>query len=350
MLLPGFSPEAQRKLLGAHAVIVGCGALGCAIADTFARAGVGTLTLIDRDVVELTNLQRQTLFTEADAREGLPKAEAARRRLAAINSDLTVHTHVADFNAANADRLLFSHSVSPPLISPSLLLDGTDNFETRYLLNDLAVKHGLPYIYAGAVGTHALQAAILPGRTACLRCLFPDPPAPGSQPTCDTAGVLGPIIHVAAAHQCTDALKLLIGRDDLLPHTLLEIDLWANTQRSLDLGPPRPDCPCCAQRRFDFLNSPRADLATLCGQDAIQVLPPTEATLDLAAMHARLIPHGDFRAVGGLLLRGALAREPGDTPGSPLIGLTLFADARAVFKGTTNPTRARSLYARYIGA
>ncbi len=344
LLLAGFGEAEQHRLLDAHAAIIGCGALGCAIADTLARAGVGTLTLIDRDLVELTNLQRQTLFTEADARENLPKPEAARRRLAAVNSEITLRACTLDFNPQSAERVLFS---SEP--APSVLLDATDNFETRYLLNDLAVKQGIPYIYAGAVGTRCLQAAILPGDTACLRCLFPDPPAPGSQPTCDTAGVLAPIIQIAAANQCADALKLLIGRPDLLPRALLDIDLWTNTSRRVELGPPRPDCPCCALRRFDFLNAPRADLATLCGQDAIQILPASETTLDLAAMRQRLSPHGDFTQLGPLLLRGTLNHERADPPGES-VHLTLFPDARAIFKGTTNPTRARALYAKYIGA
>jgi molybdopterin-synthase adenylyltransferase len=345
MLLPAIGEEGQLRLRASHAVIVGCGALGCTIADLLARAGVGKLTLIDRDVVELTNLQRQTLFDESDAREGLPKSEAARRRLARVNSRIHVEAVIADFNSSNAERLLTS---SPgPSVPPSLLLDGTDNFDTRYLLNDLAVKRNLPYLYAGVVGTHGLQATILPGRAACLRCLFPDPPVAGTQPTCDTAGVLGPAIAIAAACQATDAIKLLLGKEELLSGTLLEFDLWSNHRRSIDLGPPRPECPCCGERRFEFLDAVRPPLTSLCGQDAVQVLPPGETRLDLAGLRERLAPHGEFTVLGDLLLRGTLAHEVLD---GRRIGLTLFTDGRAIIQGTIDPSRARAIYARYIGA
>jgi molybdopterin/thiamine biosynthesis adenylyltransferase len=363
-LLPGFGPQAQERLARAHAAIIGCGALGCTIADHLARAGVGMLTVVDRDIVEITNLHRQSLFTEADARDGIPKAEAAARRLRAVNSGAVIRAVTADLGSESAERLLGlsgpsrSAGAGPDsLAPPALLLDATDNFETRFLLNDLAVKHALPLLYAGAVGTRAMQATFLPGHTACLRCLF-DPPAPGAHPTCETAGILAPVAAIAASLQAVDALKLLIGRPDLLSHTLIDFDPWNNTRRRIDLGPPRPGCPACDVRRFELLGAP-AQPASLCGQNAIQVPGPAAranhpggARLDLQAIRERLASHGDFALLGSLLLRGELTYEPSDrTAGaaSPRIHLTLFPDGRAIFTGTTDAARARSLYARYIG-
>jgi adenylyltransferase/sulfurtransferase len=351
MLLPGIGEEGQRRLLASHAVVVGCGALGCAIGDLLARAGVGTLTLIDRDVVEWTNLQRQTLFDERDAVEGMPKAEAARRRLAAVNSGITINAFVADVTAANAESL-----IAPPpghSVTPSLLLDGTDNFETRYLLNDLAVKRGVPYVYGGAVGTHGMQMSILPGRTACLRCLFEEPPPAGTTVTCDTVGVLGPLISMVAASEAADAIKILAGLPDQVPAGLLDVDLWGNEVRRLAVGGPRAECPCCGRRQFEFLSGARAaGPASLCGQDAVQIAAPAGAErIDLEVLAARLAPHGPFKALGRFLVRGTLAHERGDgsrADGAP-IELTVFADGRAIVKGTTRPEIARSIYARYVG-
>ena len=213
-LLPDFGNEGQARLSSSHALVVGCGALGCAAADTLTRAGVGRLTIVDRDVVELTNLQRQVLFDESDAAEGLPKAEAARRRLAAINSCVTIHALVQDFNHRTAPRIAGLAGAAPT--PPDVILDGTDNFETRLVINDLAVKHGIPYVYAGAVGTKGMQMTVLPpalgGGPPCLRCLVDRPPAPGVLPTCDTAGVLGPVISIVSGVQAAEALKILVGR------------------------------------------------------------------------------------------------------------------------------------------
>jgi molybdopterin-synthase adenylyltransferase len=346
MLLPEFGPEAQARLAAGHAVVVGCGALGCSIADQLARAGVGRLTLIDRDVVEISNLQRQVLFDEADAAEGIPKAEAARRRLSRVNSAIGIDAHIADLNAGNAERLLFGSSCA----APTVLLDGTDNFETRYLLNDLAVKHRVAYLYGGVVGSRGMQATFiprgLPGETACLRCLFDEIPAPGTAPTCDTAGVLGPVVSIIAACQAADALKVLIGRGDRLSGTLLEMDLWSNHRRRLELGGPRAECPCCGQGRFIFLDASHAPTAALCGQDAVQVHPAGEVRLDLGVIAERLANHGEFRSVGNLLLRGEFSHERGE---GGRLELTVFGDGRAIVKGTTRPELARSIYARYIG-
>lgn len=348
MLLAGIGRAGQERLLAAHAAIIGCGALGCASADLLARAGVGTITLIDRDIVELTNLQRQTLFDERDVAEGMPKAEAARRRLAGVNSGISINAAVADLNPSNAERLLAPGGGAPG--GATILVDGTDNFEARYLINDLAVKHSIPYVYAGAVGTHAMQATILPRRTACLRCLFDEPPAPGTTPTCDTVGVLGPLISVIAAHQVTEAIKVIIGREDLLHGALLEVDLWANQHRKLSLGGPRPDCPCCAQNLFEFLTGQRGTgPASLCGQNAVQIAAPSslDHRLDLGSLAARLAPHGEFRALGRLLVRGTLTHEPAEGGGA--IELTVFPDGRAIVKGTHRPEVARSIYAKYVG-
>ncbi len=364
MLLPAVGEEGQRRLLASHAMLVGCGALGCVIADHLARAGVGTLTIVDRDVVEPTNLQRQTLYDERDAAEGLPKAEAARRRLAQINSQISISAIVADFNSDSADSLLFTspahlltcspaHPVTPspphPL-APSVLLDGTDNFETRYLLNDLAVKHAIPFVYGGAVGTRGMQMTVVPGRTPCLRCVFPDPPAPGTAPTCDTAGVLAPAAAIVASCQSADAIKLLLGRPDLIPPTLLEFDLWTAQRRRIDLSshPRAGDCPCCGRRQFEYLEGRRAQsAATLCGRGATQITPGTNgAGLDLRVLATRLAPHGTF-SVTEYLVRGDLARERTDR-GDP-ISLTVFPDGRAIIRGAKTPEAARSIYARYVG-
>lgn len=342
MLLPGFGPEGQTRLRDARMLLVGCGALGCSIADLLVRAGIGTLTIVDRDVVELTNLQRQTLFDTTDAEAGLPKAEAARRRLARINPGVRVNALARDFTAANASSIAETAADNQSLV----LLDGTDNFETRYLLNDLAVQRRWPYIYGGAVGTGGMAMTIIPG-SPCLRCIFDEPPT--STPTCDTAGVLGPIISIVAAHQASDAIKLALSRPDLLAGGLHQFDLWTNRHRHLNAGAPRADCPCCGLRQFEFLDGDRSGAAAaLCGQNAVQVTPSTQSEIDLAAYATRLAPHGAFTRMGDLLLRGTLTRERSET-GEPY-SLTLFADGRAIVRGTSRPEIARAVYARYIGA
>ena len=340
-LLPGWGAEGQARLAEARVLLVGCGALGCAIADSLARAGVGHLTIVDRDVVELTNLQRQTLFTERDAADGVPKAEAARRRLSEVNSEVEVRAVVADFSSRNAEKLGSDATI---------VLDGTDNFETRYLINDLAVKRSIPYVYGGAVATRGMAMSIVPGRTPCLRCVFEEPPPPGTAATCDTAGVLGPIIATVAAYQATEAIKLLLGQSELVAAVLMETDLWSGIHRRIDISKAkRSDCPCCALRQFEFLEGGRAgQVAALCGQNAIQIAPVGQQDLDLEALNARLLPHGKFALMASLLVRGTLSSERGEN-GEP-ISLTVFADGRAIVKGTARPETARSVYARYIGA
>jgi len=348
--------EGQARLSKAHALIVGCGALGCASADLLGRAGVGTITLVDRDLVEWTNLQRQSLFDEHDAIERAPKADAARRRLAAVNSGVRVHAVVADFTYRNAEAICRGTDPCQEAAGPChVLIDGTDNFQTRYLLNDLAVSLGVPYCYAGVVGTRGMQMTVLPNQAACLRCLFPEPPAPGTTETCDTVGVLGPAVQIAAACQAGDAMKVLLGRTDLIAPTLLEFDLWTTHRRRIDLlsftdGTARRECPCCGRRDFAYLEGRAGDDAVaLCGQDAVQVSAGSFASgsgIDLPALAARLRPHGRVE-VTRFLTRAALEREHGER--GP-IELTVFADGRAIVKGTTRPETARSIVSRYLGA
>jgi adenylyltransferase/sulfurtransferase len=361
MLLPPIGELGQRRLAASHALIVGCGALGSVIADTLARAGVGMLTLVDRDIVELTNLQRQVLYDERDVTAGMPKAEAARARLARTNSQIAIHAYVDDFNHQNAER--FADGVD-------LILDGLDNFETRYLLNDLAVSRGLPYLYGGAVGVTGVSMAVLPhdaarlGKstsqvtwtndqsTPCLRCVFPEAPPPGATPTCDTAGVLGPIVTIIAAYQSAQAIKLLTGHVDALDRSLLSVDLWDNTIRRFDVREARSaECPCCAQGRFEHLRGEAGQFTTsLCGRDAVQISPAgsRDATaIDLAAFAQRLGSHGTFTH-NRFLLRGEFLHER-DELGRPL-ELTLFPNGRAIIKGASGPEQARAVYARYVGA
>lgn len=357
MLLPSWGEAGQRRLEGSHALIVGCGALGCAGAEMLARAGVGAISIFDRDVVEPTNLQRQCLFDERDAAEGLPKAQAAKRRLNAINSQVWVTAVVADFNRRTALRwfdpaLREGHGGSGPV---GVVVDGTDNFQTRYLMNDLCVKFGVPYVYGGAVGTVGMQAAFVPGGP-CLRCAFPDIPPPGSQATCDTAGVLGPLIQIVAGCQASDAIKVLLGRTDLLSPTLLEFDLWQNRRRRIDLSSLRVAgsanrCPCCGERRFECLDGlSEQDSTVLCGTNSVQVAPPNEgstAALDLNALGERLRRCGQVSA-NAFLVRAILSHERGES--GVALEMTVFPDGRAIVKGTSRPETARAIYARYVGA
>jgi molybdopterin/thiamine biosynthesis adenylyltransferase len=337
-LLPDIGNEGQARLSEAHALVVGCGALGCTAADLLARAGVGGLTLIDRDLVEETNLQRQVLFDQRHADERAPKAAAAAERIGEVNPRVRTEPMVVDFTSANAESVALNGALGPP----DVLIDGTDNYETRFLINDLAVKHSLPFVYAGAVATEATTMAVLPGETPCLRCLFDGPPPPGSQPTCDTAGVLGPLISIVSGIQAGEAMKILIGRRDLVRRTLLRVDPWQNTVRELDLAGRRaPACVCCGGRRFEHLDRPAGDPVALCGRDAVQVSPPAPGRMDLDALAGRLSAQGEFERTR-FLVRGKISGTG--------LGLTVFADGRAIVDGTTEPAEARAIYARYIGS
>jgi len=361
MLLPGVGPEGQARLARSHAVVIGCGALGTVAADSLCRAGVGAITIVDRDVVELTNLQRQTLFDEADAREGVPKAVAAQRRLAQVNGSVRVVARVEDFTHRNAERLAAGADV---------LLDCTDNFLARYLVNDVSVKLCVPHVYAGAVGTVGMARAGLPRRggagapapkwpddlaTPCLRCLFEEAPAPGSTPTCDTAGVLGPPAGVAALIQSAEAIKILLGRFDLVRRELVVADLWDGPVRTIGVGSAfDAECPCCVGRGFAWLSGAMDPGTTsLCGRNAVQINgagadeSDGDATVDLFTLSERLRAHGEVLASASLVrcvLQGETSGE-----GEPL-ELTVFPDGRAIVRGTRDSGRARAVFAKYVGA
>lgn len=335
-LLPEVGEQGQARLARGRVLIVGCGALGCAQADLLARAGVGFIRIADRDVVEPTNLQRQTLYAEADV--GASKALSAAGRLRAINSTITIDPHAVDVTPDNAESLAKGcHAI----------LDGTDNFETRFLLNDLSVKLGVPYVYGGVIAGRGMAATFVPGRTPCLRCVLPEPPPAGSVPTCDTAGVLGPSVAIVAAQQAADAMKVLLGRLDLLGDTMLDFDLLGNTRRRLkfnDLAADRSACRCCGGHRFDFLQGDHAtDARALCGRGAVQVSPASAVVIELDELGRRLAAHGPTKRVGPLL-----KAELGE--GQKRYALTIFPDGRAIVAGTEDPAEARSLYARVIGA
>lgn len=318
----------QALLKRARVTMVGCGATGAASASLLARAGVGSLTVIDRDFVEFSNLQRQMLFTEEDARVALPKAEAARRRLREINSDVEVISHIEDLSPANARTLLSSADV---------LLDATDNFETRYLLNDFAVASGTPWIYAAAIGSYAATMNILPGETACLACLFPEPPG-GTVETCDTAGILSTAVTVAASLQVTEALKLLTDQPDRMRRTLLSMDLWTGERSEVGAGKPRPGCTVCGLRQFRHLTGEGRPHITLCGRNSVQIHEHGRP-IEFADLAERLRPLGQVR-FNSLLLRFTY----GD------ITLSVFPDGRTVVQGTSEVARARALYARFVGS
>jgi molybdopterin-synthase adenylyltransferase len=328
VLYPGIGVHGQKRLTQGHVAVVGCGATGAAAASLLARAGVGILTLVDRDLVEESNLQRQVLFDEADARESLPKAEAARRKIAQFNSRTDVRAHVADLVPSNIHTLLGDAAI---------VLDATDNFATRYLLNDYAVQQRRPWIYAAAVGAYAATMNILPGETACLACLFPKPPA-GMVDTCDTAGILNTAVNFAASVEVTEALKFLVGAQDKMRRTLLGRDLWSNDQAEISAAAPRAQCSVCQLRDFAHLRGEHQPQITLCGRNSVQI-HEHHRPVDFAEMQRRLEPHGKVN-FNQLLLRF----ERGDYT------VTVFADGRALVQGTTDITLARSLYARFIGS
>lgn len=350
VLFSGIGAAGQQRLAEAHVAIIGCGAMGAASASLLARAGVGTLTLIDRDFVEPSNLQRQVLYDEADARESLPKAVAARRHIAEFNSGVAVHAHIADLIPGNIAELL---------AGAQILLDATDNFETRYLINDYAVQQGKPWIYAAAIGAYAATMNILPRHseidvaqdtesTACLACIFPKAPS-GNVDTCDTAGILSTAVNLAASIQVTEALKFLTGQPQLMRRTLLSFDLWnsapasnAHLDRSeITAGAPRPDCEVCGRRIFTHLAGQNRAQVTLCGRNSVQIHEHNRP-VDFTALRNRIGAHSDITELrsNDLILR---FRRGGLT-------LTVFPDGRAIIQGTTDVGIARSLYARFVGA
>lgn len=328
VLFAGIGTDGQQKLGKAHVAVVGVGATGAATAGLLARAGVGTLTLVDRDYVEPSNLQRQVLFDEADAEAALPKAEAARRKIAAFNSGVTVHAHVADLVPANIRELL----------GPAdLVLDCTDNFETRYLMNDYAVEQKKPWIYAAAVGAYAATMNVLPEETACLACVFPVPPN-GPVETCDTAGILSTAVNFAASLQATEAMKFLTGNLAAMRRTLLSYDLWSNERSEISARKPDPACTVCGGRQFPYLAGVGRPHITLCGRNSVQIHEHNRP-VELPALAAKLAPLGTVKH-NGLLLRFDHAPYR----------ITVFPDGRALVQGTTDTALARSLYARFIGS
>lgn len=327
MLFRGIGEEGQARLSAGRVAVVGCGATGSAIVSLLARAGVGTLRLIDRDYVEASNLQRQILFDESDARESLPKAIAAARKVAAFNSQIVVEPHAADLTPVN---------VEPLLRDIDLVMDGTDNFETRYLINDFSVKSTVPWIYTAAVGSYGLTLNVLPGKTACLACIFPSSPR-GAVETCETAGILGSAVNVAASIAATEAMKMLVGADRQVRRTLLSFDVWWNERAEVRAEHPRPGCRVCGEREFVHLAGEGRPHITLCGRNSVQIHERFRP-LDFTEMSTRLTPHGKVRHNDFVL---KFWHDPYE--------MTLFPDGRAIIKGTTDTAVARSLYARYVG-
>jgi molybdopterin-synthase adenylyltransferase len=329
-IYPAIGQPGQAKLAASRVCLIGCGALGTHIADTLVRAGVGFLRIVDRDVPVQSNLQRQSLFDEQDVIDGIPKAIAATRRLSAANSEVTIDARVVDVNSANIESLI---------ADVDFVVDGSDNFEVRYLINDACVKLGKPWVYGGVIGSYGMTMTIRPGNTPCLRCIFPEAPAPGDAPTCDTAGVIGPAVTVVAGIQSAEALKLAVVDLEALNRDLLAIDVWNISIEQLVLGSPRLDCPTCGRHDFTFLErSAPSQTTELCGRDAVQVSINPPVTLSLSTLADRL------RAAGTVAFNPYLLRCQVEG-----YELTVFPDGRAIVKGTTDPSVARSVYARYIG-
>lgn len=323
----GIGEEGQHRLLSATVAVVGCGALGSFHAAALARAGVGRIKLIDRDYVELSNLQRQWLYTEADAASAMPKAAAAAAHLKEANSEIVLEAHIADLTPGNIEEILEGCD---------LILDGTDNFDTRYLINDYSVQSAVPWIYGGAVGSYGLAMPVVPGRTACFECIYPEPPS-GAQPTCETAGVVNTLTASVAAWQAGLALKILTSGSESVHPRITTIDVWEGTVRQIDMPDPDPRCPACVQRTCRHLQGEGRPPISLCGRNAVQI-HDRRRPVDLAALAARLEPLGEVRS-NEFAVRFVI----------PPHEVTIFADGRAIIKGTTDPGLARSLYSRYIG-
>jgi adenylyltransferase/sulfurtransferase len=342
MLLPQIGEKGQARLAQASVLLVGCGALGSTIAEQLARAGVGFIRIADRDIVELTNLQRQVLFDEDDARDGLPKAVAAAQRLSKINSTIKLDPQVVDVDAANIESLLSIDNRQPAIGNRvDLVLDGTDNVQTRYLINDVSVKLDIPWIYGACVGTEGRVMAVRAGGP-CLRCVFPEPADPRELATCDTAGVLGPAATIVGALQATCAIKILSGNESALANEMLTLDIWTNRIRTISVADAREaDCPACGQRKFEFLDSAKQDVTIrLCGRNAVQVRSGL-AALSLEEAAKRLRRAGQVRASAYMVRCDLAAGE---------MSLTAFSDGRIIVQGTDDPARARSVVARFFGS
>ncbi len=343
MLWPQIGIEGQRKLKAAKVLLVGCGALGTVVGNLLARAGVGHLTIVDRDFIEITNLQRQVLFDHDDIEQNLPKSIAAQKKIARINPDITVEAVVADVNHTNIEQLA---------AGKDLLLDGTDNFETRFLINDVSIKHNIPWIYGAVISAMGLAMNIVPNETPCLRCIFESSPPPGMNPTCDTAGVLGPTVSIVSSWQALEAMKLLTGNKKDLSPFLFSFDMWDNRWQQLNVKKAREiaDCPCCKHKNFEYLSGAFASATTsLCGRNAMQISQPSASgmKIDFAQVAANL------KNVGRANYNKFMLKCPiieGDGERRKEYELTLFADGRAIIKGTNEASVARNLYAKYVGA
>jgi len=332
VLFDKIGEEGQKRLLASSAVVVGCGALGSVSASILVRSGVGRVRIIDRDVVEASNLQRQFLYDEDDLRSLKPKAIAARDHLAIANSSVIVEGIVADLGPDNAVELLKGFN---------LIVDGTDNFETRFLVNDVSVRHGIPWIYAACIGSYGVTMNIIPGETACLRCLMETAPDPGTTPTCDTAGIIAPIVSLIASFQAAEAIKYLCGRAEEMSDSLLSVDAWTQvvTRVEVPRGGGRRRCATCDGMEFEYLSGRGTRPAVMCGRNAVQITPSGRSMVDLPALAERL------RAAGTVEMSPFLIRF---TAGG--CALTIFPDGRAIVAGTNDPAAARALYSRYVGA
>lgn len=329
-IFPGIGPDGQRRLLAARVVLVGCGADGTLIADRLVRAGVGHLTLIDRDFIELNNLQRQLLFDEDDLAANLPKAVAAERKLRRINSQVAITGMVSDLNPENAEALL---------AEADLVMDGTDNFETRYLINEVCVKHAIPWVYCGVVASYGMTMTIVPHQTPCLRCVFPEVPVPGTIATCDTAGIVNPIVSVVAGIAAAEGIKLLVGKGERNRGTVY-VDLWDNTYDVFEHDAPRRDCPTCGMGQYQFLDGEQTGQVTsLCGRSAVHIRAAAVRPLRLSELAGRLRAVSQVVAANEYLVRFRVGEHD----------ITVFADGRAIIKGTSDEGVARGLYAKYIG-
>jgi molybdopterin/thiamine biosynthesis adenylyltransferase len=331
ILFDGIGADGQARLMASRVAIVGCGALGSMQASLLVRAGVGYLRIIDRDFVEESNLQRQILFDEEDVRAIMPKAYAAEKKLSAVNSLVRIEGLVEDLNPGTIGRLLDGFD---------LAIDATDNFDARFLLNDYAVKRGMPWIYGACVSSYGLTFPVIPGETACMRCVFENAPPPGLSPSCDTAGVIGPIVGLIASLQIAEALKLLCGRKDRISRRMSIVDLWDNRHDFIDLPPRDAECLCCGKREFTFLEGTSgADATTLCGRNSVQINRKDDARINLDDLAGRLTALGTVEK-NKFLLRADIDNYR----------LTVFADGRAIVSGTRDASIAKSLYARYVGA
>lgn len=324
----------QRRLLASRVLLVGCGALGTVLAETLTRAGVGHLRIADRDFVETTNLQRQVLFDEEDVAAQMPKSVAAVEKLRRINSTIDLEAIVADVDCRNIRELARD---------ANLILDGTDNFETRFLVNDLSLETGIPWVYGGCIGSHGQIMAVLPGKSACLRCVIESPPEPGTTETCETAGILGPTVNVIASWQAILAIKILSGHLDDVPRVLTVVDLWDHTFRTLDVSGLQTsgECPACKKGERLWLSGQSGSRSTvLCGRNSVQVVPSSATTLSLEDLVAKWNGHGAITR-NPYLARLTLAGNEHE--------LTVFRDGRAIVRGTQEISKARALYAQYVG-